>query len=187
MTTHTTAFKEWAIVCDALASGKQQLIFRKGGIHEGREGFSFKHDTFALMPTRFHAKAEHVTENLTAEQSIAKPSWQDGDIITITHVALAQWAKTLTSWADVKKLSAHHIYSEQTLSERFHWQGKNMPTGSIHVALVRVYRLAEPLALSYNQSYAGCRSWIDIPEYSTDSMSPVLDDAIFEATCSDIL
>lgn len=35
------AFKEWDIVCKALEEGRQSLILRKGGIHEGREGFSF--------------------------------------------------------------------------------------------------------------------------------------------------
>jgi hypothetical protein len=35
------AFKEWAIVCEALGRGGQSIILRKGGIAEGREGFSF--------------------------------------------------------------------------------------------------------------------------------------------------
>ena len=35
------AFKEWAIICEALGAGVQSIILRKGGIHEGREGFSF--------------------------------------------------------------------------------------------------------------------------------------------------
>ncbi len=45
------AFKEWAIICDTLGSGAQSIILRKGGIHEGREGFSFKHPDFFLFPT----------------------------------------------------------------------------------------------------------------------------------------
>ncbi|MDC0315120.1 DUF1802 family protein [bacterium] len=46
------AFKEWDVVCEALESGRQKLILRKGGIHEGREGFSFAHEEFVLFPTR---------------------------------------------------------------------------------------------------------------------------------------
>src|SRR5687768_11757609 len=38
-----TAFKEWAIIVDALARGDQILILRKGGISEGREGFQIDH------------------------------------------------------------------------------------------------------------------------------------------------
>jgi hypothetical protein len=50
------AFKEWAAVCTALAAGKQSLIVRKGGIHEGRDGFRVEHGEFWLYPTQFHQK-----------------------------------------------------------------------------------------------------------------------------------
>ena len=55
-----TAFKEWAIVCEALGKGQQSIIFRKGGIHEGKRGFQFKHDQFFLFPTRFHEQEQNV-------------------------------------------------------------------------------------------------------------------------------
>ena len=58
----SVGFKEWQVVCDALASGRQTVILRKGGIHEGRAGFSFAHESFYLFPTRFHAQGEHVRE-----------------------------------------------------------------------------------------------------------------------------
>ena len=54
------AFKEWESVCEALGSGQQAILLRKGGIHEGRAGFSFKHERFFLFPSRFHAQAEQV-------------------------------------------------------------------------------------------------------------------------------
>ena len=38
-----TAFKEWAIVVDALGRGRQSVILRKGGIAEGRGGFRPEH------------------------------------------------------------------------------------------------------------------------------------------------
>src|SRR5512138_2779668 len=49
-----TAFKEWAIVVDALGRGEQILILRKGGIAEGRGGFRPEHTRFLLFPTAFH-------------------------------------------------------------------------------------------------------------------------------------
>src|SRR5271166_4708184 len=52
------AFKEWAIVCDSIARGETSLIFRKGGIAEGRDGFHFKHQRFFLFPTYFHGQIE---------------------------------------------------------------------------------------------------------------------------------
>src|SRR5215467_7786046 len=52
------AFKEWAIVCDSIARGETSLIFRKGGIAEGRDGFHFKFSRFFLFPTFFHEQIE---------------------------------------------------------------------------------------------------------------------------------
>lgn len=173
------AFKEWQVVCDALASGRQSILLRKGGIHEGRKGFSFAHDSFFLFPTRFHAQGEQVREG----EVKVMPEWQVGDELTITHHAEALWAVTLTDWKQVAALEPHHIYSEATVRDRFDWEGKGMASGSIHVALVRVTKLAEPWKLPYQTSFGGCRSWIQLPEPPPDwqqSATPVIEALAFE-------
>src|SRR5947208_2895526 len=48
------AFKEWAVICRALAEGRQALILRKGGIAEDGGRFRPEHDRFLLYPTHFH-------------------------------------------------------------------------------------------------------------------------------------
>lgn len=172
------AFKEWQVVCDALASGRQSILLRKGGIHEGRQGFSFAHESFFLFPTRFHAQGEQVREGEVKPM----PEWQIGDELTLTHHAEALWAVTLTDWFQVAALEPYHIYSEATVRDRFDWEGKGMASGSIHVALVRVSKLAEPWKLSYQPGFGGCRSWIQLPEAPAQwrqQASPVLDDATF--------
>lgn len=172
------AFKEWQVVCDALASGRQSILLRKGGIHEGRAGFSFAHESFFLFPTRFHALEEQVREG----EVKVMPEWQVGEPITITHHAEALWAVTLTDWEKVAALEPHHIYSEQTVRDRFDWEGKGMASGSIHVALVRVRKLAQPWEFPYEAGFGGCRSWIKLPEPPVDwlkTAQPVIDDAAF--------
>jgi hypothetical protein len=152
-------FKEWQVVCDALASGRQSILLRKGGIHEGRHGFSFAHESFFLFPTRFHAMADQVREG----EVKVRPEWQPGDVIRITHHAEAVWAVTLTDWEQVAALESLHIYSEQTVRDRFNWEGKGMATGSIHLALVRVRELVMPWEFPYEARYGGCRSWLNLP------------------------
>jgi hypothetical protein len=166
-------FKEWQVVCEALASGRQNVILRKGGIHEGRDGFSFAHDSFFLFPTRFHAQGEHVREGEVAEM----PEWQPGDVVRITYHAEAIWAITLTDWEKVVALAPYHIYSDQTVRDRFDWEGKGMASGSIHVALVKVTELAEPWHFTYERGHGGCRSWVKLPKPPTtwrESEKPVL-------------
>lgn len=162
--TTATAFKEWQPVCDALAGGRQCLILRKGGIHEGRSGFSFAHERFFLFPTRFHATPDQIREGM----SPALPEWQPGDTVTITHHVRALRAVTLTDWEQVSALAPWHIYSEQTVRERFDWSGKGMSSGSIHVAAVEVLKLATPWQFPYQPSFGGCRSWIQIPNPPDD-------------------
>jgi hypothetical protein len=172
------AFKEWQVVCDALAGGRQSILLRKGGIHEGRQGFSFAHESFFLFPTRFHADGKQVREG----EVRIMPEWQLGDTIRITHHAEALWAVTLTEWEKVAALEPYHIYSGATVRDRFDWAGKGMSCGSIHIALVRLRQLATPWEFPYQSGYGGCRSWITLPEPPAawrESATPVLNDEAF--------
>lgn len=174
----SVGFKEWQVVCDALASGRQSILIRKGGIHEGRDGFSFAHSSFFLFPTRFHATGDQVREG----EIKVMPEWQPGDKIQITHHAEASWAITLNLWETVNALQPFHIYSEQTVRDRFDWEGKGMTSGSIHLALVRVRELTTPWEFTYEAKYGGCRSWIQLPECSAglpDDAQSVLADQEF--------
>jgi hypothetical protein len=154
------AFKEWQVVCDALAGGRQSVILRKGGIHEGREGFSFAHKSFFLFPTKFHAQLDQVREG----EFTPEKEWEVGDSIEITHHAEALFAVTLEDWKQVESLEPYHIYSEQTIRDRFDWSGKGMNSGSIHMAFVKVSKLEEPWVLTYEKRFGGCRSWFELPE-----------------------
>lgn len=177
---HPFGFKEWQVVCDALAAGRQSILLRKGGIHEGRQGFSFAHESFFLFPTRFHALENQVREG----EVKVMPEWQPGDEIRITHHAEASCAVTLTNWRQVAALEPFHIYSETTVRDRFEWQGKGMASGSIHVAMVRVRELAEPWEIPYETSFGGCRSWIQLPAPPLaweKSARPVIGDREFAA------
>lgn len=152
------AFKEWDVVCEALESGRQKLILRKGGIHEGREGFSFAHEEFVLFPTRFHAQGDFVT----VPGVTAKPEWKIGEEVVITSKVKVSKAVTLTSWEDVAALADQHIWTEQTIRDRFFWEGKGMASGSIHVAYVEAEKLPEPITFQYAKKYGGCRSWVEL-------------------------
>src|SRR5262245_15207714 len=72
--TNSIAFKEWAAVCEALAEGRQIVIARKGGIHEGRAGFRIEHREFWLFPTYVHQQAAGLTGDALAlmERALAE-------------------------------------------------------------------------------------------------------------------
>src|SRR5438309_9815383 len=106
-------FKEWALVCEALGSGRQTIILRKGGIAEGRQGFRFKHAEFFLFPTVFHEQVQslRIAESTTLQEQPAS-------------VTIQAWAKVeFTVWVDdlahLELLRELHILTDQVLRQRF--------------------------------------------------------------------
>src|SRR5207247_10512078 len=70
------AFKEWAIVVDALGRGEQIVILRKGGINEGPGGFQVEHQHFLIFPTIYHQKRENVVPSVQARLDNIVPTTQ---------------------------------------------------------------------------------------------------------------
>ena len=103
-------YKEWLAVCDALLDGRQHLLLRKGGIHEGRRGFSFRHDAFAVFPTRFHAQAAQIRGPLPVGGETDE--WEVGEEVFFEVWCEAVWARTLSDWNQVKALESFHIWTE---------------------------------------------------------------------------
>lgn len=158
------AFKEWQVVCEALATGRQTVILRKGGIHEGREGFAWKYDTFALFPTRFHNQGSGVKPADWAEYGEeGLEEWTEGQVVPVRWQCRVTEAVTLSSWEEVAALDGQHIWTESVVRERFDWEMKGMTGQSLHAAFVQVTALPEPLSLSYEKGkYGGCRSWLEV-------------------------
>jgi hypothetical protein len=97
-------FKEWSLVCDALGRGTQSVILRKGGLAEGREGFSFRHREFFLFPTFFH---EQIIKVRIASADVPGP----GNTIAIRWYAKVERALRINSLAIAEALAPLHILS----------------------------------------------------------------------------
>src|SRR4051812_18838218 len=115
----TAAFKEWAIVVDALGRGEQIFILRKGGIHEGRGGFEMDYSEFLLFPTLFHQQREPVTPGAQKRFDKIAPFPPPADLVRIEYWAQVVEARRLTAFSEVKRLEGQHIWNEQVLAERF--------------------------------------------------------------------
>src|ERR1700758_4161905 len=87
MTMLKHAFKEWAVICKALAEGRQALILRKGGIAETGGTFHVEHTRFWLFPTYVHQQE-------TGIRLEAAPLWKEvvaerrpEGVVRLTHFA----------------------------------------------------------------------------------------------------
>jgi hypothetical protein len=161
------AFKEWAVVCEALGSGRQSVILRKGGIAEGRAGFAFLHREFFLFPTRFH----ETLEKTTLPPGFALPAEREGEV-EIRFTAKIEWTVFLSDSEQLGGLSGFHIQRREVVEERFRF---GEPTG-IHVGFARIYRMSSPWILPMEKRFGGCRSWVELPATPVVSIEPVLSD-----------
>ena len=156
------AFKEWEIVVDALGRGKQIILLRKGGIHEGSVGFRPEHRQFLLFPTQYHQQRACVVAT---------------DVVRLEFGAEVVEACKLGTLSQAKALRGQHIWRDEVIEQRFDW-GKER---TISALAVRVFRLAATAELQMNPAYGGCKSWVMMQrDISTDRAVLVLNDAAFE-------
>jgi hypothetical protein len=170
------AFKEWAVVVDALGRGEQILILRKGGIAEGRSGFQVEHPEFFFFPTLFHQQRESVLPGAQKRFDEMSTHFPPPAILRLEYFAKVIDWRRLDSLEAAEHLRGQHIWRDEVIQERFEW-GKNK---NIFALALRVFRLSEKLELPMLPSYGGCKSWIELEnEILTDGAKPVLSDSAF--------
>ena len=151
------ALKEWDVVCEALGSGRQVVVIRKGGIAEGKDGLRFEHDEFVLLPTFFHQQSERVVPEA---DFAARQGGSEGEreSVEVRHAATLVWHKLVTDRAVLGRLQAFHILTPKEVETRF----VQKPAPGVQVALLRVYRLDPPQRVAWQKSFGGCRSWAEM-------------------------
>lgn len=161
-----TGFKEWSFICEALGTGVQTIILRKGGIHEGRGGFHFQHDAFWLFPTGFHNQGEQLRWTPPNADEVNVPRDEQRERVDIRYFAELHQVWRLTDWDKVAALEPLHVWKDEVIRERFAWNEESC----LQVALVRVSRLPSLWSFPYQPGYGGCRSWVKLPEEGNERM-----------------
>lgn len=169
------AFKEWAVVVDALAQAEQIIILRKGGISEKRGEFQVDHQQFWLFPTQFHEAAQSVIPSkrpaLRDIAQLARP-----DSVDLQYFAVADRVVQITDPAVLGRLQGRHIWAENVVQQRFDFGRER----GLHALTVRLYRLEQPVCVALLPQYGGCKSWIQLDQTISGEVTPVLDDGTFE-------
>ncbi len=152
------AFKEWAAICEALASGRQKLILRKGGIHEEGGTFRPEHARFWLYPTHFHEQQQAgIKPEARAMLEAAEPRRPPVGLVRLSHFVEVTDVQFCRDLDEVLKLDAEHIWSEATIRQRFAYR-----TPGLYVFRVNVFHAAKPVELVEEPEYAGCKTWVPL-------------------------
>ena len=173
------ALKEWAIVCKALEDGKQMLLLRKGGIMEYRKGFEVKHNEFLLYPTFEHQSVESIkveykeklkeileeqnkyyNNNNNNRKEIDKDNknFNTSSNNIIKLLAKVEDVIEISDKLILSELRDYHIWSDEYVTLRMNYN----PSKPMNILLLRIYKLRKPLIVDINDTWAGCKSWIDI-------------------------
>src|SRR2546426_2596411 len=116
------AFKEWAVICAALADGRQTLILRKGGIQEGRGGFQVEHREFWLFPTYLHQDEQGLIEEARPLLERTRSQRPPEEIIRIGHYTVVEEPHEVADLEAAFALAGHHIWSARTVEMRFNYR-----------------------------------------------------------------
>jgi hypothetical protein len=180
--TSRVAFKEWAVVVDALSRGEQVLILRKGGIHEQRGEFQVDHREFWLFPTQYHeAETSVIPSKRAALREVAAAARPD--VVPVDCYAVVTAVHELRDLDAVRRLQGRHVWSEPVLAQRFAFGRRP----GLHALVARIYRRPAPEWVPLRPAYAGCKSWIELERaVPTTGVAPAVDDAAYAAQAAAI-
>jgi hypothetical protein len=169
------ALKEWAVAIDALREGQQILIMRKGGIREETRDFQIESESFYLYPTYEHQKKQWIKPESQNQLDLTLEGWSIHDTeVTIRCYAELVEDILIEDQEQLDKLGELHIWTNTFAEERLKWK-KNKP---LHVMLLRVYELLEPL----NQPIIQLENSVQ----DTANLRPVLTDEAFDIATNEV-
>ena len=155
------ALKEWGAVVNALAEGDQTVIFRKGGLKDGKGGFKLESRQFGLFPTVYHPKELDGTVSTEASKKFVDakvPDMKRGEEVPISVVAEVTGAWVTHDASVLDALSDHHVWSRDVLESRLSWK----PDTPITMLELRAKKLPAPRVHALPpdlEKYGGCKSW----------------------------
>ena len=169
------ALKEWAVICRALADGRQALLLRKGGIAEASGEFHLEHDRFWLFPTYAHQQRTGIRPEAYPLLKQAEAERPSRGVVRLSHFGEVGGIYHVHNLAGALRLADLHLWSMEMVQSRFVYRSPGL-----YVVPVRVWRAARVFELPDSDIYAGCRSWVELAQdLPTDGAAPVLTDAQF--------
>lgn len=196
--TSNIALKEWSIVVEALGSGEQLLLVRKGGIRDPKGAFQLKHREFLLYPTFEHQHEEAIRPEFrerfrpatTQEGEVAGPPLAAATALgeSVQQVPLKVYAGVALC-AEIRDpdklqgLERYHIWQPQFFADRMRYR----PQEPTLVVVVRAYRLKEPVHLPVKAEYVGCKSWVPLSTaIPIETAEPVVENQRFRKALNEI-
>lgn len=169
------AFKEWAVICKALAAGRQAIIVRKGGVAESAGIFTPDHTRFWLYPTYAHQQRDGIKPEAGPLLEEAERERPPAGVLRLSHFVEVSGVFQVHKLFGALVLDHLHLWSEGTIRKRFDYRQPGL-----FVLPARVYQVPQTIELVDKPEYEGCKTWVEFDrDLPTDGAVPVLDDRRF--------
>ena len=166
----TPALKEWSAAVHAMLDGRQTVLLRKGGIHEKR--FDVAAREFVFFPTVAHGHADRVRPEHRHLLATAAPDSTEDEVVLRAGARVVA-AISVERPDGLAAVADTHVWtSESVEKDRLDFR----PRHRLTVLVVQARPLTEPVSLPRDPSFAGCKSWLDLP-VAVQWGDPVHDDA----------
>ena len=170
--------KEWAVVVEAIRSGKQCYLLKKGGLTEpDHPDFERPGGIFGLIPT-FQKQSP---DNLRAESCREFNECLNGDdtsaTYSITTVVDITEQVVLSNPIRAHRLWERHVWRADYITDRINTR----PEVPLHLLFVRAYELAKPIELKREDGFGDMRHWVALgQDASLDDAKVILKDPEFK-------
>ena len=116
------AFKEWAVICEALGQGMQALILRKGGIDEEDDVFVVDQPRFWLYPTFSHQQKDGINEEAGPMLEEVEANRPPAGVVRLQLWAELAGMYRIREELPALLLSHLHCWSEEAVRKRFDYK-----------------------------------------------------------------
>ena len=170
-----TGLKEWAVTSDALASGEQIFLLRKGGIREDGRHFKIESEKFLLYPGLFH-EGDILLKNEYRHMLNSTSGADFTQEIPLSVYCELFDTVDISGEENINALYEYHIWSKKFPINRLSWK----PSQPLKLMIIRAYRMQSPVLMPVEHSYKGCKSWVDFSrEIDVSDVTPAVESAEF--------
>ena len=156
---YPSTLKEWASIVNALKTGDQTILLRKGGIQEDSSGFVVPYSRFFLFPTFEHQEKKHIKPEFHKHLDNALYDKPKNGFNMLDCWAKVVYEKNIHSEDTINELSRFHILNDSYVKERINW----LPEKPMKVLFLKVYKVPG-FEIPILSEYDGCKSWINLQE-----------------------
>ena len=142
------------------------MILRKGGIADEGGLFKPEYDKFWLYPTFVHQQTAGIKAESMPLLKLVESERPEAGMVRIQHFVEVNEVRFLDNLDDALAIAPSHIWSEDTVRQRFHYRKPGL-----FVLAVKVFAVPTPTEIVELPEYIGCKTWVNLKTpISTDSL-----------------